>query len=256
MKIFLVGGYVRDEILGIESHEKDWVVIGGTEQDMLERGFISVGKSFPVFLHPDSKEEYALARKELKTGPGHKGFKFDVNSGITIEEDLFRRDLTINAIAKSETGELSDPYGGLKDLKNRVLRHISQAFKEDPLRVYRVARFYTYLNKFNFEIHAETIKFMKEICQSDELNNLSFERIWMETQKCLDMENSHLFFEVLKKVGALYPFSPDLDKFHENINTLKNFDKDKISAEEKWAILSFDLRLNKEIKLVTIKIMI
>ena len=184
MKIFLVGGYVRDEILGIESHEKDWVVIGGTEQDMLDKGFISVGKSFPVFLHPVSKEEYALARKEFKTDPGHKGFRFDVNSEITIEEDLYRRDLTVNAIAKSETGELSDPYGGLKDLENRVLRHISPAFKDDPLRVYRVARFYTYLNKFNFEIHSETIELMQEISKSDEINNLSFERIWMETQKC------------------------------------------------------------------------
>ena len=249
MKIFLVGGYVRDEILGIESHEKDWVVIGGTEQDMLDKGFISVGKSFPVFLHPVSKEEYALARKEFKTDPGHKGFRFDVNSEITIEEDLYRRDLTVNAIAKSETGELSDPYGGLKDLENRVLRHISPAFKDDPLRVYRVASFYTYLTKFNFKIHSETIELMQEISKSDEINNLSFERIWMETQKCLAMENSHLFFEVLKKVGALYPFSTDLDKFHKNINTLKNFDKNKISAEEKWAILSFDLQLNKDTKI-------
>ena len=249
MKVFLVGGCVRDEILGIETHEKDWVVIGETEQEMLNKGFISVGKSFPVFLHPNSKEEYALARKEFKTAPGHRGFKFDVNSEITIEEDLQRRDLTINAIAKSDTGELIDPYGGLKDLENRVLRHISPAFKEDPLRVYRVARFYTYLNKLDFEIHKETIEFMKEICKSGELNNLSFERIWIETQKCLGMKNSHLFFEVLQEVGALYPFSENLDKFEKNINTLKNFEDDKVSDEEKWTILSFNLKLNEEVKI-------
>ena len=249
MKVFLVGGFVRDEILGIETHEKDWVVIGATEQEMLNKGYISVGKSFPVFLHPNSKEEYALARKEFKTAPGHRGFKFDVNSEITIEEDLHRRDLTINAIAKSDTGELIDPYGGLKDLEDRVLRHISPAFKEDPLRVYRVARFFTYLNKLDFEIHTETIEFMKEICKSGELNNLSFERIWMETEKCLRMENSHLFFEVLQEVGALYPFSKNLDKLEKNINTLKNFENDKISDEEKWTILSFNLQLNEEVKI-------
>jgi len=249
MKVFLVGGFVRDEILGIETHEKDWVVIGATEQEMLNKGYISVGKSFPVFLHPNSKEEYALARKEFKTAPGHRGFKFDVNSEITIEEDLQRRDLTINAIAKSDTGELIDPYGGLKDLEDRVLRHISPAFKEDPLRVYRVARFFTYLNKLDFEIHTETIEFMKEICKSGELNNLSFERIWMETEKCLGMENSHLFFEVLQEVGALYPFSKNLDKLEKNINTLKNFENDKISDEEKWTILSFNLQLNEEVKI-------
>lgn len=248
MKIFLVGGAVRDEILNIQSIEKDWVVIGASEKEMLQKGFISVGKSFPVFLHPDTKEEYALARKELKTGLGHKDFEFDVNKEITLKEDLLRRDLTINAIAKSETGELIDPYGGVKDIENKILRHISDAFKEDPLRVFRVARFYTYLSKFEFEVHEETISFMKEICKSGELDNLSFERIWMETQKILSMLNSHLYFEILGETKALYPFTNELEKFKENITVLKNLKNNSLSAEEKWALLTFDIKLNERVK--------
>ena len=248
MKIFLVGGAVRDEILNIQSSEKDWVVIGASEKEMLQKGFISVGKSFPVFLHPDTKEEYALARKEVKTGLGHKDFEFDVNKKITIEEDLLRRDLTVNAIAKTEAGELIDPYGGLKDIENKVLRHISDAFKEDPLRVFRVARFYTYLSKFDFKIYGETISFMKEICTSGELNNLSFERIWMETQKCLSMKDSHLYFEILEEIGALFTFTSDLETFSKNLIFLKNFKKNSFSDEEKWALLTLNVKLDEKVK--------
>ena len=209
MKIYLVGGAIRDELLGIKSLEKDWVVIGSSAEEMLENGFISVGKSFPVFLHPKTKEEYALARKEIKVELGHKGFKFDVNKDIGLEEDLLRRDLTINAIAKSNKGELIDPYGGIQDIENRVLKHISKAFSEDPLRVFRVARFYCYLSKFNFEIHEDTLILMKELCNSKDLDNLSFERIWMETEKCLSLENSYLYFQALHDVGASNVFSCD-----------------------------------------------
>ena len=248
MKTFLVGGAVRDEILNIQSGEKDWVVIGASEEEMLEKGFISVGKSFPVFLHPDTKEEYALARKEVKTGLGHKDFEFDVNKKITIEEDLLRRDLTINAIAKTEVGELIDPYGGVKDIENKVLRHISDAFKEDPLRVFRVARFYTYLSKFDFKIYEETISFMKEICASGELNNLSFERIWMETQKCLSMKDSHLYFEILDEIGALFTFTSELETFSKNLILLKNLKQNSFSDEEKWALLTLNVKLNEKVK--------
>ena len=248
MKIFLVGGAVRDEILNIQSVEKDWVVIGASEKEMLQKGFISVGKSFPVFLHPDTKEEYALARKEVKTGLGHKDFEFDVNKEITIEEDLLRRDLTINAIAKTDAGEIIDPYGGLQDIENKVLRHISDAFKEDPLRVFRVARFYTYLSKFDFKIYEETISFMKEICESGELSNLSFERIWMETQKCLSMKNSHLYFEILNEIGALSTFTSEIKKFSKNIISLKGKKENLLSDEEKWALLTLNIKLNKKVK--------
>ena len=249
MKIYLVGGAIRDELLGIKSLEKDWVVIGSSAEEMLENGFISVGKSFPVFLHPKTKEEYALARKEIKVELGHKGFKFDVNKDIGLEEDLLRRDLTINAIAKSNKGELIDPYGGIQDIENRVLKHISKAFSEDPLRVFRVARFYCYLSKFNFEIHEDTLILMKELCNSKDLDNLSFERIWMETEKCLSLENSYLYFQALHDVGASNVFSCDTIQFKENLLELKKTEGSNLDAQDKWAILTMNLELTTKVKI-------
>ena len=249
MKIYLVGGAIRDELLGIKSLEKDWVVIGSSAEEMLKNGFISVGKSFPVFLHPKTKEEYALARKEIKVELGHKGFKFDVNKDIGLEEDLLRRDLTINAIAKSNKGELIDPYGGIQDIENRVLKHISKAFSEDPLRVFRVARFYCYLSKFNFEIHEDTLILMKELCNSRDLDNLSFERIWMETEKCLSLENSYLYFQALHDVGASNVFSCDTIQFKENLLELKKTEGSNLDAQDKWAILTMNLELTTKVKI-------
>ena len=166
MKYYLVGGAVRDKLLNLPFSEKDYVVIGETNQSMLEKGFISVGKKFPVYLHPKTKEEYALARKEKKVSSGHKGFVFETNNSVSLEEDLFRRDLTINAIAQDENGDLVDPYEGQKDLKNKILKHVSPAFSEDPLRIFRVARFATRFFPLGFKIDNTTMNIMKDIPKS------------------------------------------------------------------------------------------
>ena len=158
MNIYLVGGAVRDTLLGIEVLERDWVVVGGTENDLKRNGYKKIGKDFPVFLHPDSKEEYALARKERKSGLGHKAFEFEFDSSVTLEEDLLRRDLTINAIAQDEEGKLIDPYNGIKDIENKVIRKVSSSFKEDPLRVLRAARFASKLNFLQFKIEKDTLE--------------------------------------------------------------------------------------------------
>ena len=185
MKVYLVGGAVRDELLSIEVLEKDWVVVGSTEEGLIEEGYKKIGRDFPVFLHPETKEEYALARKERKSGTGHKGFEFVFDPSVSLEEDLLRRDLTINAIAKDENGNLIDPYGGIEDIKNRKLKRVSSAFSEDPLRVLRVARFAAKLNHLDFFIEEETLSEMKMISRSGEIKTLSKERVWMETQKAL-----------------------------------------------------------------------
>ena len=203
MKIYLVGGAVRDTLLGIEVLEKDWVVVGAKEEDLQEKGYKKIGKDFPVFLHPSSKEEYALARKERKSGLGHKAFEFESDNSVTLEEDLLRRDLTINAIAQDEKGDLIDPYNGIKDLENKTLRKVSGAFAEDPLRVLRVARFASKLKFLNFKIEEETLDLMKSIVASGEIKTLSKERIWMETYKALKTKSPEIFFSVLQDVGAL-----------------------------------------------------
>ena len=169
MKIFLVGGAVRDQLLGLPDSDKDWVVVGATPQQMLDRGFTAVGKDFPVFLHPETKEEYALARKERKTGVGYGGFDFNIDTSVSLKQDLERRDLTINAMARSDEGELIDPYGGQQDLAQRRLRHVSDAFAEDPLRVLRVARFYARFHHLGFEIAPSTFKLLQVMCASGEL---------------------------------------------------------------------------------------
>lgn len=211
MQVFLVGGAVRDTLLNLPVKEKDWVVIGTTPQNLISQGYTQVGNDFPVFLHPKSKEEYALARTERKTGRGYGGFICDFNKDITLEQDLLRRDLTINAIAMDNAHNLIDPYGGINDLKNRILRNVSPAFKEDPLRVLRVARFAAKFHHLNFVIAPETLELMQEIVNAGELNHLTPERVWKETQKALATENPQVFFEVLKCCGALTILFPEID---------------------------------------------
>ena len=212
LKIFLVGGAVRDELLGLRSTERDWVVIGSSEKKMLDLGFRKVGKDFPVFIHPKSGEEYALARTERKTAKGYYGFSCDFSSNITLEEDLARRDLTINAIAKDVDGNIIDPFGGVKDLQKRILRHVSPAFIEDPLRVLRVARFAAKLAKFDFQVAPETIKLMNTIVDAQELNHLTPERVWKEIEKSLLTDAPQEFFLVLRSCNALEKIFPELNK--------------------------------------------
>ncbi|MFB1001279.1 MAG: multifunctional CCA tRNA nucleotidyl transferase/2'3'-cyclic phosphodiesterase/2'nucleotidase/phosphatase, partial [Pseudomonadales bacterium] len=186
MKTYLVGGAVRDQLLGINVIERDWVVVGATVKEMLDQDYQQVGKDFPVFLHPTTKEEHALARTERKDGRGHTGFQIYASPEVTLDQDLTRRDLTINAIAKDESGRLIDPCNGLADINNRILRHISTAFTEDPLRVLRVARFHAKLLHLGFTIADETMALMKEISRSGELTELSPERIWQEFRRGLN----------------------------------------------------------------------
>ncbi|MBF0446600.1 MAG: multifunctional CCA addition/repair protein [Magnetococcales bacterium] len=207
---YQVGGSVRDRLLGIEKTDRDWVVIGEKPDSLLARGFQQVGADFPVFLHPLTKEEYALARTERKIGPGYRGFAVLADSSVTLEADLIRRDLTINAMAIDSDGRLIDPFGGQKDLKDRILRHTSSAFSEDPLRVLRVARFMARFEHLGFSIAPETLDLMAQICQSNALQELSVERIWMETHKALSASRPSQFFMVLQQCGALATIFPEL----------------------------------------------
>lgn len=210
MKTFLVGGAVRDDLLGRSVKDHDWVVVGSTPREMLDAGFEQVGAEFPVFLHPDTKEEYALARQERKTGPGYHGFETRFDPSITLEDDLVRRDLTINAMARdSETNELIDPHNGLADLHAGVLRHVSDAFAEDPLRVLRVARFAA---RYNFSVAPETIELMRRLVTAGELDHLTSERVWNETERALMEDNPMEFFWVLDKCGAKDVLFPELGR--------------------------------------------
>jgi len=208
MKIYLVGGAVRDRLLGLAVTERDWVVVGATEQLLLNKGFTRVGKDFPVFLHPESKEEYALARIERKSGPGHTGFICDANQSVTLEEDLLRRDLTINAIAQTTGGELIDPYHGVDDLNRRLLRHVSEAFAEDPLRILRVARFAARFP--DFSIDTATSKLMQTMVIRGDLQQLAPERIYAETDKALDAEQPQRFFNLLAQLDAAQGLWPEI----------------------------------------------
>ncbi|MBN2864377.1 MAG: multifunctional CCA addition/repair protein [Thiotrichales bacterium] len=211
MQVYLVGGAVRDALLGIAVKDRDWVVVGATPQIMLQQGFVQVGKDFPVFLHPKTKQEYALARLERKVGQGYHGFEMHYDSNVTLEDDLIRRDLTINAMAQDETGKIIDPYGGQADLALRKLRHVSDAFAEDPLRVIRVARFAAKLAPFGFHIAAETLDLMRQMTESGELSSLTPERVWQEVMKALVLEQPSVFFSVLNQVGALAVLFPELE---------------------------------------------
>jgi tRNA nucleotidyltransferase (CCA-adding enzyme) len=211
MQIYLVGGAVRDELLGVPARERDWVVVGARPEELQAQGFKPVGKDFPVFLHPDSGEEYALARTERKTGPGYRGFETLFSPDVTLEQDLERRDQTINAIAKHPaSGALIDPFGGQRDVRDRVLRHVSAAFVEDPVRVLRVARFAARFAPLGFQVAPETLELMREIAARGELDALVSERVWQETQRALEMPAPARFFEVLRDANALPVVFPEL----------------------------------------------
>ncbi len=214
MKTYLVGGAVRDALLGLPVKERDWVIVGATPEDiqaMLAQGFRPVGKDFPVFLHPETREEYALARTERKQGRGYHGFIVHASPEVTLEEDLARRDLTINAIAQDENGRLIDPYGGLRDLKARLLRHVSPAFVEDPLRLLRTARLAARLAPLGFRVADETMELMRRMVEQGEVDALVPERVWQEIVKALQTDHPARFFEILRESGALARLMPELD---------------------------------------------
>lgn len=228
MKTYLVGGAVRDELLGLPVSDRDYVVVGSTPEAMLAQGYQQVGKDFPVFLHPKTHEEYALARTERKTGSGYTGFSCYSAPDVTIEDDLLRRDLTINAIAKDPQGQLTDPYHGVNDLNQRILRHVSDAFAEDPLRVLRVARFAARYVAQGFRIAPETLSLMQSMTASGELQHLTAERVWAETEKALTSDAPQVYLEVLRQCGALAALFPEIDnlfgvpapaKWHQEIDT-------------------------------------
>lgn len=228
MEVYLVGGAVRDELLGIGVEERDWVVVGGTAEELLAQGYRQVGASFPVFLHPDSAEEFALARTERKQGHGYHGFSVDFHPGVTLTEDLARRDLTINAMARDENGALIDPFNGRSDLEQRVLRHVSEAFSEDPLRVLRVARFAARFADLGFRVHASTLQLMRGMVESGELEHLVPERVWTEFEKAFSSSQPGVFIEILRECGALAVLLPEVDrlfgipqpeKYHPEIDT-------------------------------------
>jgi len=211
MEVYLVGGAVRDELLGIPVKERDWVVVGATPAELERRGFRPVGRDFPVFLHPQTREEYALARTERKTGPGYRGFEVHCAPEVTLEEDLGRRDLTINAMARDRDGHLVDPYGGLKDLEERRLRHVSAAFTEDPVRILRVARFAARFADLGFTVAGETNELMHEMVAAGEVDALVPERVWQETHRALAEPRPDAFLEVLRGCGALARIYPEID---------------------------------------------
>jgi len=228
MKTYLVGGAVRDRLLGLAVKDRDYVVVGATPQDLTALGYKPVGKDFPVFLHPQTREEYALARTERKTGPGYHGFDFIADANVTLEDDLRRRDLTINAIAEDENGALVDPFGGVADLHNHVLRHVSPAFAEDPVRVLRVARFAARYAERGFAVAADTLALMQQMVSSGEVDHLVPERVWAETQKALSESRPSAFLRALRACAALARVMPEVDalygvpqraEFHPEVDT-------------------------------------
>ena len=228
MQIYLVGGAVRDEQLGIPHTERDWCVVGATPDELIALGYRQVGKDFPVFLHPESGEEYALARTERKTAPGYHGFAFDCSPSVSIEDDLRRRDLTINAIAKNTDGQFVDPYHGRRDIEQRLLRHVSDAFSEDPVRILRVAKFAARFRHLGFAIAPETLKLMRRMVRDGEVNSLVADRVWKETEAALRGRSVRTFFEVLRDCGALQVLFPEVEalfgvpqpeKWHPEIDT-------------------------------------
>lgn len=208
MKVYLVGGSVRDQLLGVDSQDHDYLVVGSSPQQMLDLGYLPVGKDFPVFLHPNSHDEYALARTERKTAPGYTGFVFHTAPDVTLEEDLIRRDLTINAMARAENGELIDPFGGQNDLRNKVLRHVSAAFEEDPVRILRLARFAARMPEF--VVADETMALMRRMVQAGEVNALVAERVWQELERGLLEAQPERMFQVLQACDALVHLVPEL----------------------------------------------
>ena len=257
MRVYLVGGAVRDHLLGHPYHEKDYVVVGATPEQLLALGYQPVGKDFPVFLHPESKEEYALARTERKSGQGYHGFEFYTDVSVTLEDDLIRRDLTINAMAMDEEGQIYDPYQGQQGLANKILRHVSNAFVEDPLRVLRVARFAARYKPLGFSIATETLDLMRQLAESGELNALTPERVWKETSRALMEPHADVYFEVLEVCGALKVLFPEIQalfgipqrpEYHPEIDcgihtlmSLHQACKANYSLDVRFAVLVHDL---------------
>lgn len=257
MKTFLVGGAVRDLLLNIPVTDKDWVVVGETSGTMIKQGFHSVGKDFPVFLHPRTHEEYALARTERKTALGYRGFAINASPEVTLEQDLMRRDLTINAIAQDEKGHIIDPYNGQNDLKNRIFRHVSPAFNEDPVRILRIARFATRYSHLGFTIADETLQLMKQMVRQGETDHLVAERVWTELEKALSEKTPAAFFYTLRECDALATIFPEInqlfgvpqpEKHHPEIDTgihsllcLEQAAKLSSRAEVRLAALLHDL---------------
>lgn len=228
MEIYLVGGAVRDKLLEYPFSERDWVVVDATPEEMAQQGYRPVGKDFPVFIHPKTGEEYALARTERKTGLGYKGFSFFTGPDVSLEDDLIRRDLTINAMAMTADGKLIDPYGGQQDLRGKILRHVSPAFAEDPLRVLRVARFAARYHHLGFSIAEETLSLMTKLAWKNELQALTAERVWTETQKALSERSPQVYIDILKQCGALQILFPEVERlfgvpqradFHPEVDT-------------------------------------
>lgn len=209
-KAYIVGGAVRDRLLGLPIQDRDWVVVGASPEDMLAAGFRPVGKDFPVFLHPDTQEEYALARTERKTAPGYKGFVFHTDPDVKLEDDLIRRDLTINAMAEDDDGNLVDPFGGQRDLADKCFRHVSQAFVEDPVRILRLARFAARFPEFG--VAPETLALMREMVANGEIDHLVAERVWQELSRGLMYQCPSRMIEVLRECGALARLMPELDQ--------------------------------------------
>jgi tRNA nucleotidyltransferase (CCA-adding enzyme) len=228
MQVYLVGGAVRDRLLGRAVSERDWVVVGATPPELERAGYLPVGRDFPVFLHPVTKEEHALARTERKTGPGYRGFVTEYSPDVTLAEDLRRRDLTINAMAQDGAGTVIDPYGGQRDLELRLLRHVSDAFVEDPVRILRVARFAARYASLGFRVAEDTLALMRRMVEDGEANALVAERVWAETEKALGEERPDVFIQVLRDCGALRVVYPEIDalfgvpqpeKWHPEIDT-------------------------------------
>ena len=256
MKTYRVGGAVRDRLLGLTIKDTDWVVTGSSPEEMLARGFKPVGKDFPVFLHPDTHEEYALARTERKVARGYAGFHFNTDPSISIEQDLQRRDLTINALAEDENGVLIDPFGGQADLEQRMLRHVSPAFIEDPVRVLRVARFAARLSTMGFRIAPETCDLIRHIGELGELEALVPERVWSEMQKALNEADPQVFFTSLRKCGVLKRLFPEVDnlfgvpqtaRYHPEVDTgvhlmmaLKKSAELGLDSDTRFAVLTHD----------------
>jgi tRNA nucleotidyltransferase (CCA-adding enzyme) len=257
MQVYLVGGAVRDALLGLAVKERDWVVVGSSREELLRMKYREVGRDFPVFLHPDTQEEYALARLERKVAPGYRGFTVEFGPEVTLEEDLARRDLTINAMARSTDGTLIDPHGGKRDLDARVLRHVSPAFMEDPVRVLRVARFAARFAVLGFQVAGETLELMRAMVERREVDALVPERVWQETEKALREPKAGEFFKVLRACGALRAIYPEIDalfgvpqpaQWHPEIDTgvhtLMVLDQAALLSEEpqvRFAALVHDL---------------
>lgn len=254
MQIYLVGGAVRDALLNRPTHDRDWVVVGAKAEDLLSQGYLAVGQDFPVFLHPKTKEEYALARTERKTAAGYKGFQVDASQTVSLEDDLLRRDLTINAMAQDKNGQIIDPFNGQRDLKNGILRHVSPAFAEDPVRILRIARFAA---RYNFSIAPSTMRLMQDMVASGEVDALVPERIWQELRKGLMEQYPSKMFTVLLECGALEKILPEVaalfgipqradyhPEIDSGIHTLLVLDQAvamDLNLDERYAALSHDL---------------